>query len=97
MEISVFEKWPNIAVVSVVHPNRRRSSLFTPKATGGSGGLGEEELTAEVWFVSFGLPKPRPLLLLLRRRRRRRRRQQPRVLIPVREERGLAGNLCGLN
>ena len=92
MEISVFEKWPNIAVVSVVHPNRRRgSSLFTPKATGGSGGLGEEELTAEVWFVSFGLPKPRPLLLLLLRRR-----QQPRVLIPVRE-RGLAGNLCGLN
>ena len=56
------------------------SSLFTPKATGGvSGGLGEEELTAEVWFVSFVLPKPRPLLL------RRRLKQQPRVLIPVRE------------
>ena len=63
MEILVFEKWPNIAVVSVVHPSdvRRRQPFYPQSRTEEKrererGTQKPEELTAEVWFVF--LPKP---------------------------------------
>ena len=43
MEILVFEKWPNIAVVSVVHPSDGGDSLFTPKAAQKRRGREREE------------------------------------------------------